>query len=57
MEENIYIKNSYNDIKDLKENLMNPGSHSNSSTKIISKTVRQVINEEIGKIFENNLIE
>lgn len=57
MEEIIYDKNSDNDIKDLKENLMNLGSHSNSSSKIISDTVRQVINEEIGKIFENNLIE
>ena len=57
MEEIIYSKNSDNDIKALKENLINPGSHSSSSTKIISETVRQVINEEIGKIFENNLIE
>ena len=36
MEENIYIKNSYDNIKNLKENLINPGSHSNSSTKILS---------------------
>ena len=57
MEEIIYNKNSDNDIKDLKENLMNQGSNSSSSTKIILETVRQVINEEIGKIFQNNLIE
>ena len=57
MEVIIYDKNSDNDIKELKENLMNPRSHSSSSTKIISETVHQVINEKVGKIFENNLIE
>ena len=36
---------------------MNPRSHCNSSTKIISETVHQEINEKDGKIFKNNLIE
>ncbi len=57
MEVIIYDKNSDNDIKELKENLMNPRSHSSSSTKIISETVHQATNEKVGKIFENNLIE
>ena len=35
MEEIIYNKNSDNDIKDLKENLMNPLSHSNQVQKNI----------------------
>jgi len=57
MEVIIYDKNSDNDIKELKENLMNPRSHCNSSTKIISETVHQEINKKDGKIFKNNLIE
>ena len=36
---------------------MNPRSYCNSSTKIISETVHQEINEKDGKIFKNNLIE
>ena len=59
MEEFIYDDNSQIKIIKLKNNLMESSYHSYSSIsyKDISDTIRQINNEEIGKIFENNIRE
>ena len=58
MEELIYYDNQIEIIK-LKNNLMcsNYYSYSNISSKDISDMIRQIINEEKGKIFEENIRE
>ena len=49
------INNSENEILKLKEELMYSNAQSYTDTKSISDTIKQIINEDIGHTYEENL--